>query len=122
MADLLAIARAKQAKLLKELEKVNAFIEDAEEMEREAGATLAIPGNGADTNGHGEALSNRQIVLNKCREIIGRRGPTPLRDLYGELRKAGVNPGSAKPKGMLSIMLSRSDDFETSENGWTLVR
>lgn len=133
MSDIIQIAKARRNALHREIAELDAWIKKAEQLAREP--QPGIGGNGAITvssvqfGGAGGAsfhgkISNRQQVLNTCREFISEQGTLTLSELYQGLQSRGIDPGTKNPKGMLSIMLSKSQDFipDKKGRGWMLAK
>jgi hypothetical protein len=137
MTDLIQLAKAKRTALAAEVAKLDAFIKTAEQLEMEAPPGLAHTGiarHNAMSQGLTvsqsfpiaveERISKKEQVLRVCREIVGGQGPQPLGALYAALQSRGVDPGSKDPKGMLSIMLNRSEEFvsDKERGGWAFAK
>lgn len=128
MSDLIDLAKTKRAALAAEIAKLDAFIKTAQQLAAESTMTIAS----FETTGHSlpffedqpAKVSKKAQVLAACREIVSTLGPQSLSALYAALQSRGIDPGSKDPKGMLSIMLNRSEDFvsDREAGGWTLAK
>jgi len=118
VTDIVQRAKDKRVRLLAELKKLEQWIEMAEDLGEDPMS--------AAYNSHPvpERLSKREQVTRFCRDLLSKRGAMSLSQIFDEIQKAGIDPGTSNPKGMLSIILSRSDEFESDREagGWKLKK
>jgi alkylhydroperoxidase/carboxymuconolactone decarboxylase family protein YurZ len=124
--DLLEKAVEKRAALAAEMARLDNFIRTAKELMADASTLhMTLSGHSETLGSNGGAhIPNKTKVLNACREIIAQRKVVPLKTLLRELDARGITPGTRKPAIALSVMLSRSDEFQADrkKGGWSIVK
>lgn len=86
-----------------------------------ASATAAQTMSAAEFKSFLVERSNKARILSVCRGHIGAHGPTSTRDLLAILEGAGVTVTGNDKVNTLSVILSKSDEFESDRRlGWSL--